>query len=112
MLPFLLTWVQFTEITQLLVEFFVVKEHLRMASFSSLTTDKCLSTQKAWHGTCNIDILFSAKLMMMHDVRMRLSPGTLWNPVENLLSVVRYLDKLFQPNYTLFTHITQLLLPL
>ena len=68
MLPFLLTWVQFTEITQLLVEFFVVKEHLRMASFSSLTTDKFLSTQKAWHGACNVDTLFSTKLLMMYDV--------------------------------------------
>ena len=31
--------------------------------------------------------------------------------VENCLAVVRYLHKLFQPSYTVFTQITPLLLP-
>ena len=42
--PFLLTWVQFTEITQLLVEFFVVKDHLRDGV---LDVDQALTTKYA-----------------------------------------------------------------
>ena len=55
-LPFLLAWIQFTEITQL--EFFVVEDHLRGGILflidvdQVLTTDKGLSMQKAWHDVC------------------------------------------------------------
>ena len=51
------TWVQFTESTQLSVEFFVVKDHLRDGVFflldvdQALTTDKGQRMQRAWHGT-------------------------------------------------------------
>ena len=53
MLPFLLNWIQFSEITHLLVEFFVVNDHLRdiylVDADQALATDKGLSLQRAWH---------------------------------------------------------------
>ena len=53
------TWIH-TEITQLLVDSFVVKDHLRDGVLflvdvdQALTTDKGVSMQRAWHGTCTL----------------------------------------------------------
>ena len=69
---FLLTWVQFTEITQLLAEFFVVKDQLMdgflfLLDDQALTTDKGPSMQRVWHGACNVDrcSVLCTKLMVM-----------------------------------------------
>ena len=57
------TWVQFTEITQLLVEFFVVKDHVRDGFLllldvdQALTTYKVLSMQRAWHSACTWQLI-------------------------------------------------------
>ena len=71
--------VQFTETTQLLVEFFVVKDHLRddvLIKISQLTCrgrGRCIQVDRR----CSVLSLFSTKLMMMYDDVYSFHPATM-----------------------------------
>ena len=77
--PFLLIWVQFTEITPLLVEFFVVKDHLRDGVLFLLDVTLQLCMQRAWHSMCALctqQRMFCLKI----NATLWLSPGILHDP--------------------------------